>query len=69
MPEPLYTILINTENWFLLLNENCNAYPSHSEPSHTEHIDNIDIINANFSKDSLPRWVTHITILIENWTS
>lgn len=68
MPKPLYTILKNTNIWFSLLNENCNAYPSHPEPSHTEHIDSIDII-ANFSKDSLPRWVTLITILIENWTS
>lgn len=48
-----------------MLNKNCNAYPSHSKPSHTEHIDSIDII-ANFSKDSLPKWVTLITILIEN---
>lgn len=37
---------------FFLVQNSRNAYPSHREPLHTKHIDNTDMIIANFSKKS-----------------
>lgn len=38
-------------NHFLFFVQNSrNAYPSHRKPLHTEHIDNTDMIIANFSE-------------------
>lgn len=38
--------------FFFLVQNSRNAYPSHREPLHTKHIDNTDMIIANFSKKS-----------------
>lgn len=34
----------------LFVQNSCNTYNSHSEPSHTKHIENTDNNIANFSK-------------------
>lgn len=55
-------------NHFLFFVQNSrNAYPSHSKPLHTEHIDNTDMIIANFSEKYFSSWVRMTTILNKNW--
>lgn len=52
---------------FFFVQNSRNAYPSHSKPLHTKHIDNTDMIIANFSEKSFSGWARMTTILNNNW--